>query len=192
MKPFTPLIKDNFFRDDELDLIWSELTLLSQPGILREPEGSGTATEDGEVLKRNRGLFLNEFYMDLTVSPLYRSCSRVFEGVTEEYSELGFAESFVLSTRKSNLLVQYYEDSDNYRLHKDLSITTVLYWFCKAPQSFEGGDLYFEDLDETIPFKSNRMVMFPSWARHAVTPVRMAKQDEPLMGRFSVTHFLTF
>lgn len=190
VKPFTPLVKRDFFTPEELENVWHELHVLSDPNVLAREDDTGPArTTDGLILKRNRGVFLSDFYIDINYSPVFRHARKIFEGITAEFSELGFAESAVLSTVKSNMLLQYYEDSDHYKPHKDYATTTVLYWFCKEPQSFEGGDLIFRQIDEKIKFANNTMVMFPSWAEHEVTPVKMTAEGDRL-GRFSVTQFL--
>lgn len=190
-KPFEVLVKDDFFTDYELGWIWKELTLLSRPGVLADPSETGSARTDNAPIKKNLGIFLHDYYCNVEHSPIFQFTRKIFQGITEEFSLLDFANVLVLSTRSSRFLLQYYEDSDHYPPHQDQCLTTVLYWLCKDPESFEGGDLYFPYLDETIKFKNNRMIMFPSWAYHSVTPVKMLKEGENL-GRYSVTQFLTF
>ena len=63
----------------------------------------------------------------------------------------------------------------------------VLYGYVKSPQKFKGGDIYFEELDKKIEFKNNRMVMFPGWALHQVSPVVMDEDEEDLNGRVCIT-----
>lgn len=190
MKPFQVLVKDDFFSEDELEMIWHELTILSSPSVLKEPQETGSAREQGKIIKQNRGIFLHEFYAHISYSPLFNATRKIFDGITEEFSEFGFAEASVLSTKTSTYLLQYYENADFYDYHFDSSITTVLYWLCKEPQAFSGGNLLFPELETTIDFKHNRMVMFPSWAKHGVSAVEMSETGN-LLGRFSITQFLT-
>jgi Rps23 Pro-64 3,4-dihydroxylase Tpa1-like proline 4-hydroxylase len=52
----------------------------------------------------------------------------------------------------------------------------------KEPLAFKGGDFVFGSWDQkqatkTIPFKNNRMVIFPSRVFHCVTPVEKTTTD---------------
>jgi hypothetical protein len=187
---FEPLIKHDFFTEEELELIWCELKILARPFILQTPEQTNSARVDGEIIKNNKGIFLDKFYLDMTKSPMFDACLKIFAGVTEEFANLCYVNSPVLQTRKSSMLLSYYEDSDYYLPHQDHSITTVLYWICQEPKAFTGGDLVFPEIDLTVPFINNTMVMFPSVAEHAVTKVKLDPNAGPHMGRFAITQFL--
>lgn len=187
---FEPLVKHDFFTEEELELIWCELKILARPHILRDPQDTNSAEVDGVLLKNNKGVFLDKFYLDVTRSPAFEASLKIFSGVTEEFADLCYVNSPVLQTRKSSMLLSYYENSDYYLPHQDQSITTVLYWLCKEPRAFTGGDLFFPEIDLTVPFQNNTMVMFPSVAEHGVTAVNMDENAPPLSGRFVFTHFL--
>lgn len=191
MKPFDILVKDNFFTPEELDIIWNEIHILSHPDVIRDPSETGSAKEGGVLVKQNKGIFFQDFYCDVHASPMYRASRKLFEGYTEEFADLGFAESYILSSRRSSFLLSYYGDGDHYAPHRDSACSTVLYWFCKEPRAFTGGDIYFSDIDKTVEFKNNRMIIFPSWAEHEVDEVKMLEPDNGLNGRFCVTQFLT-
>ena len=193
-KPFEYLLRDDFFTESELKLIWSEIALLSDPAVLRSEHDTGSAVnlQTGEPLKKNRGLFLLDFYTDLMNSPTFRAARKIFDNLTIEFSELCFANESVLMTRTSTMLISYYEDNDEYLKHRDTSAVTVLYWLCREPRGFEGGDLYFPQLDEWIEFKNNRMIMFPSQAFHQVSPVKLLAEPNTGMGRFCFSQFLLF
>jgi predicted 2-oxoglutarate/Fe(II)-dependent dioxygenase YbiX len=189
---FEPLIKKDFFTPDELELIWYELKLMSHPKVVNGPDLTKSATVDGVIQKTNKGIFFNEYFRDVTNSATFRAAGKIFEGITEEFADLSFVNSPVLQTGTSSMLLSYYEDSDYYKPHQDRSITTVLYWFCQEPKAFTGGDLVFPEIDMTVPFENNMMVMFPSVGSHAVTEVRLDPDSPPYSGRFAVTHFLNF
>jgi hypothetical protein len=191
-RDYEPLVIRNFFTEAELDSIWYELKFLAQPHLLQDPEHTGTATENDKPIKQNKGIFFADIYRSFDQSSIYTAGQKLFKGITEDFSEMSFANWPVLQTTHSRWLLSYYEDSDHYAPHRDTATTTVLFWFCQEPRAFTGGDLHFHEIDETVKFESNTMVMFPSWATHSVDPVKMKEKTGPHQGRFCVTAFLSY
>ncbi len=191
-RPFEYLIKDNFFTEGELEKIWKEVDLLSDPEVLESSETTGSAVDPrtGERLKRNKGVFLLNVYKLLEYSQTFRICRKIFQEDTTRFSKMCFANSAVMMTTTSTMLMSYYEDNDCYLPHQDNAVTTVLYWLNREPKGFTGGDLYLEDLDEWIPYRNNTMIMFPSHARHAVSEIRMKPDAAPGTGRYCFSQFL--
>ena len=69
---------------------------------------------------------------------------------------------------------------------------SVLIWFYRKPKRFDGGDLIFTDLNETVKCKHNRMILFPSYYYHKVNKVTMEEQyRNKSLGRFCLTHFFS-
>jgi Rps23 Pro-64 3,4-dihydroxylase Tpa1-like proline 4-hydroxylase len=91
-------------------------------------------------------------------------------------------------TNKDSTFVSYYEDSDHFKPHFDVFQFTALIWLYKEPKQFEGGDLIFNELNEKIEIKNNRMLFFPSYLLHSVEEVKM-KINEFGMGRYCISHF---
>ena len=61
--PFPFLEIENMYSQDELKLIWQELEFLNQLDKFKGPEETGSAKNpEGEVLKKNSGLYLDELY----------------------------------------------------------------------------------------------------------------------------------
>lgn len=191
-REYEPLIIREFFTPHELEEIWHELRFLSQDSVLQNPEHTGTATEGDKILKKNRGVFFTDVYRNIQVSPTYRHAQKIFDGITENFSEMSFANWPVLQTSHSSWLLSYYENSDYYSPHRDRATTTVLFWFCQEPRAFSGGNLHFHEIDEEVEFQNNTMVMFPSWAQHSVDPVKMENKTGAFQGRYCVTAFLSY
>jgi hypothetical protein len=185
------LVKD-FFTSEELESIWEELTFLNNPAIMLPPEKTAAAMDpEGRPLKNNSGLFLKDFYVNPLSSPLIRFSQKVFSGYTREFSTLHPTNRNILSTRRSTYLLSYYEDSDYYAPHSDHAETTALFWLFREPKRFQGGDLKFDDTCEVIPVENNCMIMFPSWALHSVSEVKMDEEHRSKkLGRYCFTQFL--
>ncbi len=187
------IYKENFFTEEELCSIWKELEFINSPLILEDPGDTGTAVDDdGVPLKQNSGVFLDRLFVDYArVSSIYNCASKIFQGSTLEYSKLSFNSTAILSTRKSSCLVSYYDHGDSYKEHHDLCVVTCLFWFYKEPKKFSGGDLFLPQFNKTFSAKNNSMLMFPSHARHLVTPVLIEEENRGKgLGRYCVTVFL--
>jgi len=191
MEKIPYLLEDNFFTSEELNAIWVELEFLNRPSLMLDPDLTASATEWGEIKKKNRGVFLNNVYKHLDVSPIWVASRKLFSGYTFNFSELSMVNKVALETNHSSMLMSYYEDGDYYLPHRDTASVTTLYWFFREPKRFEGGDLIFTETGETVEVKHNRMIMFPSWAEHAVTNVALSDEFKNRgLGRYCVTHFL--
>ena len=64
--PFEHVIIENYYDDDELELMWKEIEFLT-PRLL-DPEFTSTATQNGLYLKNGSGIFLDEVYKNRNAS----------------------------------------------------------------------------------------------------------------------------
>lgn len=192
MKKIPHLLVKNFFTVEELKFIWKELEFLNNPFVMLPPENTGSALDSfGALMKNNSGIFLKQVYIDLGNSPLVRFSQKIFEGHTEEFGLLSPTNRNVLLTRTSDYLLSYYEDTNYYAPHSDRGETTVLFWFFREPKRFQGGDLKFDDTGEVITVENNCMLMFPSWALHSVSEVRVnAEHRNKNLGRYCFAQLL--
>ena len=209
-KNFPYIIVDNFYDKNELDLIWKELDFfLDFDGDkLEDPKDTGSARDnEGEVIKKNKGIFLDSFYGDRAyhVSNILR-CSRKLYNNWEKivgknpnwyFKMLNGSNDYL---NYDTTLLSYYEDSDYYESHTDTAILTIVTWFYKEPKGFVGGDFILnakkdkhplnEYEPQTIEVKNNRMVIFPSQIPHQVIPIQMKDKNKKGMGRYCLTNFL--
>ena len=187
MKAFDVLCKDNFLDDEELKAVWGEIEQFYKEGLFqRDKIHHGSAEHNGEALA-SRQAFFPIYYKNWRYIQADKASQKLYKGITEEFSKLGFANHAVLLSNTHNLIYSLYVNGDDYKKHRDNSCATCLIWLCKEPQKFKGGDIYFEELDKKIEFKNNRMVMFPGWALHQVSPVVMDDDEEDLNGRVCIT-----
>jgi predicted 2-oxoglutarate/Fe(II)-dependent dioxygenase YbiX len=188
------VIYDDFFNKEEMSKIWSEMLFLTSPDKMLTPEKSGSALDrDGKVLKKNSAIFLETFYADRNVSNISTITNKVFDKqVRDDLKMVGGLFDFLEIANVEYNFLSYYEENDYYDSHRDNSIFTALFWLNREPKKFEGGDLVFEHLNETIEYKSNRLVIFPSFFFHAVTPVKMLGNYTPFGGdgRYTMTKFI--
>ena len=85
----------------------------------------------------------------------------------------------------------YYENSDFYKTHNDISYLTILIWLYKEPKKFKGGELELNETSNIIDCKNNRLIMFRGDNYHTVNPVTMDKEHiDNMNGRFTLTYFL--
>lgn len=88
-----------------------------------------------------------------------------------------------LYTDTSQMLLSKYANGDHYDWHRDYNPTvTMNLMLAKEPLKFKGGDFVFGSWDrktetKTVPFKNNRLVIFPSRVYHRVTPVEKTDTD---------------
>jgi SM-20-related protein len=95
-----------------------------------------------------------------------------------------------------------HKDGDFFSLHRDSftgsdrdktrgdRLITAVYYFHQTPRAFSGGDLHIHPFDKSTPAviepRDNRLVAFPSFMLHEVTPVTVPS-GEFADSRFSVS-----
>ena len=192
------IIRD-WFLPEELDLIWSELDVICSPFVLQKPEQTGAArTDDGAgFLKKGHGLFIDHFYENKReVSHILNIGRRVFspqivEALTKEdphFQHIGKCDS-------DFTLVNYYEQGDEYKMHTDMCVYTANIVLWREPKKFDGGKFIIQSGEKEIDFdlRSNDMIIFPGFTRHAVTPMTMHGDATPWRsGRYSIANFISY
>lgn len=187
------LLEKDYFSEEELGLIWRELDHLNRPGVFDPPENTGSALdrETQEVRKQNSGLWIHDIYKKPRFSSIFSCVHKLFQGYTYKYSNVHYTNGAVLQTVASTHLISYYENRDHYKPHRDVAVATALHWLWKEPKKFQGGELTFTETGETIPLTNNTMIIFPSYAEHAVSPVIMEPEDMGKgLGRYCISTFL--
>ena len=79
-EPFPHLIIENFYTDEELELIWEELKFLTRPGKLYEPGYIHGAVDyqTGEFLTKSRSIQLDTAYNDKNLSNIITVTQKLF------------------------------------------------------------------------------------------------------------------
>ena len=191
-EPFHFILVDDTYDKFELALIWKELDFLISADKLHGGDGTGTATDmQGNVLKSNKGIFLEHVYLSRDYSNILTANRKLFmDGILRP------KDSWFFSTQKydyDSTLISYYEDGDYYRPHQDDVKVTACTWFWKEPKLFTGGNLFFPDYDIQIEIQNNSTILFPSHVRHAVENVKMDEKDKGKgHGRICMSQFINY
>ena len=181
---------EDFYTEREENLIKQELDFLLPS--LKGPEGTMSATKQGETLKQNTGIFVDTVYTDRSYSQILTLNRKLFSLLEEQKESLTNKDWFFKNQQTTGdyTLVSYYEQSDYYKSHSDNALYTSLCWFYREPKSFSGGNLTFTDFDISIECKNNRMIVFPSMINHEVSEVRMDEEKVGQgLGRWCLTQF---
>jgi Rps23 Pro-64 3,4-dihydroxylase Tpa1-like proline 4-hydroxylase len=192
---FPHLIVDDWFDEQEYKQVWSELNfyLANKKNLVRSEDTPEVAYVDNKPIGHNA-----RCYPDLIFAEDQRKYSHImtlvdkfrtewFHDLGKQTFENGQFNSFTSSNRDTTM-ISYYESGDRYHTHFDTCAFTSLIWLHKKPKGYSGGDFYIDKPKIKIDCKDNRMVLFPSWYDHSVTPVTM-NTNEPNHGRITITHF---
>jgi hypothetical protein len=184
------VIIDNFYSEDQLKNIMSELKCISQRDVLTSTENLLTAEIQNSFIANKTGVFLESIYENWQDSPMITHAMENFikkevretlEGYNNLYRILYFCD------RRSYLL-SYYENGGYYAKHTDLTIFTILNWFNTDPKNFTGGDmkLFSSNSKKTseIEFKHNRVLLIPGCTPHEVTEINSNIKEYSGDGRY--------
>lgn len=191
---FPLIVIDDYYSEEELNLIWEELNFLCRKDVLylgSDPKSGGASNEFGNPLKNNYSIFLDDlFSYDRKFSNILTVNRKLFKCWSDIISQNThwFFQNFECFVDYT--LLSYYENQNHYKFHRDNASITCLSWFYKKPKKFEGGDLFFEN-ESKIELLNNRTVLFPSMMLHSVDHVIMDEKDlNKKLGRFCITQFL--
>ena len=190
-KPFPHLIVDNFYDDEELELIWEELKFYTKPGKLLEAKDFG-----GVVEKTNhRALQLDviyDGYRDLSnILTVNRKLftSKILDVFAEIHESCWIAPMCDYDITK----VRYYHDKEYYEAHTDKSFQFLAFsYFYKEPKKFTGGELFFPKHNYELTCENNSIIILPGWVKHGVKEVKIEDSNYyDGWGRYSITSFFT-
>ena len=190
-KPFPHLIVNNFYNDEELELIWEELKFYTKPGKLLEAKDFG-----GVVEKTNhRALQLDviyDGYRDLSnILTVNRKLftSKILDVFAEIHESCWIAPMSDYDITK----VRYYHDKEYYEAHTDKSFQFLAFsYFYKEPKKFIGGELFFPKHNYELTCENNSIIILPGWVKHGVKEVKIEDSNYyDGWGRYSITSFFT-
>jgi hypothetical protein len=190
------LIIDKWYSEEEEYCVWKELDFYQTTELEKGEETIIAKGDDGEPLGKHLRIHLNSLY-----NPQFRNKSHILRLSTKIQNETFhkkvleanpiYGRNFT-STNHDYNLISYYEDKHFYKPHIDSFLWTMLIWFYKKPKNFTGGELVFVDRKEIIELKHNRMILFPSYFLHEVTPIQVNKDFKKGDGRYTITKFLNY
>ena len=194
--PRAHLVMDDFFAPSALAAVFRELPSLDRllkPGLVRDLGHDGQSLFFEHERRKNKAVWLHDPSRTLR---LFR------EQLWSEELVVGFEQAreplfqIIPSCWAPHLQVSSYMTGDHYAFHEDegagVNLTAIVF-LAQEPKKVRGGDLVLAyDGDETtIPFRNNRLLVFPSKTPHRVTPVRVAS-DDPRNARISLQCWLTY
>lgn len=193
--PRAHLVMDDFFGPDALREVFRELARLEptlKAGLVREIGHDGQSVFFAHRRRQNRAvwmhdpsptirLFRERFWADDLVA--------AFDGAREPLFQV------IPECSAPNLQFSSYMTGDHYDFHEDEGAgvnMTVIVFLALAPEKVRGGDLVlsYEGEEVRIPFRHNRLVVFPSKTLHRVTKVKVDSED-PRHARISLQCWLT-
>ena len=195
--PFPHLIIDNFYNEEELELIWEELNYYTKPGKLFEAENYGGVVGYTSA----KAIVLDSVYRNFSKSGgnNYRPLSNILtvnrklfkSGVLDVFSEIHDCCILANQSNSDTTKVRYYHNGDSYDPHTDRPFHFLAFsYFYKEPKKFEGGELYFPRYDYEISCDNNSMIIFPGWVEHGVKEVKIDDSDYfDGYGRYAITSF---
>ena len=194
--PFPHIIYDNFYNQEELDLVWEELKYYTKPGKLLEAKDFG-----GVINKTNsHAIALDAVYINDTKNNVnYRKLSNILTvnrklflpEILEPFANIHDCCSIAPLASYDITKIRYYHDEEYYAPHLDKTFQFLEFsYFYKEPKKFEGGELYFPDYNYELPCTNNSMIIFPGWVRHGVKKVSIKNSDYyDGWGRYCISSF---
>lgn len=192
-KVFPFLVIDDFYNEEEQELIWSELEV-HRDKLIRG-HGGIAKDETGFDLASLKRFSLDRLYEGRRQdSKIFSVYNKVYsEDVKQAYRETTPSSKTFETTNNDATILNYYENGDEYKEHSDVFMHSCLIFFYKQPKKFTGGDLVFTDSGTTVECLHNRMLLFPSYYLHRVTEIEMKEEDRNKgLGRYSFAHFYTY
>ena len=194
--PRAHLVMDDFFAEAALATVFEELPALDpllKPGLVRDIGHDGQSVFFEHERRKNKAVWIHDpsktlqlFREQLWSAPLIGSFAQAREPLFQ----------IIPNCWAPHLQVSSYMTGDHYAFHEDegagVNLTAIVF-IAAEPKKVRGGDLVLAyDGDETtIPFRNNRLVIFPSKTLHRVTPVRVASTN-PRHARISLQCWLTY
>jgi Rps23 Pro-64 3,4-dihydroxylase Tpa1-like proline 4-hydroxylase len=192
-EPFHYLIIKNLWSEKEHKEMLDEMFHLESKKLFLSPEDTGGAKdEDGNVLKKNKAVWLDNVWLDRNYSSVLTHNRKIFDFINENAAQ----ESWYFQGLKfdnDSTLISYYENSDYYAPHRDHGLVTALSYFFVEPKKFNGGEIIFTDYDLKFEVTNNLTIVFPSNIKHEVSEISLdEKHKDKGLGRFCMNQFLDF
>jgi hypothetical protein len=195
------VVVDNFYTEEQLQEIMTELKWLTKNSILVAPEDTGSAENEFGSVASKSGIFLEQVFKNWRHSALISHSitqlnSKEFVDSLTKHNEL-YKILFYCNSRSH--LLSYYENSDFYKPHTDACVFTALNYFHTEPKQWEGGEMvlssFTSDKNATVEIRNNRIILITSNTFHGVNEIKskIQKVDGKYSGngRYCNSIFLT-
>jgi len=181
-KPFDYIIIDDFYTAKEKKLVLEEILAVERHGTTAKKSGGHS------TLKTGSGVFLDILF------DKKREQSKILTANRKLFSDEVYTQAIKLNAFFGHLgtcdadstLINYYNNNEYYGPHKDLTVLSAVTFF--GIGSFTGGNFYFDEYDEIVEYKENRLVLFPSCVSHQALPIQCDDNSR----RVSIAQFLLY
>tara|TARA_A100001011_G_C14093023_1_gene749458 strand:+ start:170 stop:877 length:708 start_codon:yes stop_codon:yes gene_type:complete len=193
-EPIPYLLAKNYFSDEDIDSMLTELRFIT-PKMNYNPPSGDIPQEKGEW-KQNNQIYLDDLYTDRSTSTILNCMNKIYDDkdLIHALKSTSWFYNVWNYTNLDQSFVAYYENTDFYKAHRDIAIISIMYWIWEEPKSFTGGDLHLTNYNIEIPMERNQLLIMPSSINHAVDAIQMNKEYENQefsgMGRYCVARFL--
>ena len=169
------LVVENAFDKNVYEEIWEETLKFAKSKHLSDKQeitGVAILPDGTPAASGKNGIYLDLFYENRLESAYLRNYKKfITEFAQNKEIQKSITWRAVFRTTRDTTLFSKYDNNGYYEGHTDQSVVTQLFWICSSPQKFTGGDLVLVDLDLKIEYCSNKVIFFPGWVEHIVTPV---------------------
>ena len=153
----------------------------------------GGQNADGSAKNANNVMFIE----DIFAPPLYQF-TRVYQETAKVLQELNEYCATHLEAKHSAMadlgngfhwktLLSGYKDGGKYDLHRDSAIASCVWW---VGDNYQGGNIYFPDLELEFESKEFTGIVFPSFYRHIVRDIKSEEKDKFI--RYTISGFLNY
>ena len=196
-KPFPHLIINNFYNQEELDLIWEELNFYTKPGKLLEAKDFGGIPDKTNshalLLDSLYGKSVGESSASLrSISNILQVNRKLFTSTAlEEFAKIDDCCCIANQSNYDVTKVRYYHNGEYYDPHTDKPFHFLAFsYFYKEPKRFTGGEVIFPKYNYEYPCNNNSMIILPGWVEHGVNEVSINDSDYyDGYGRYCISSF---
>ena len=161
---------DDMYTAEEIVVLKKELEFLKVVIKQQTNDETNPASKDGVSLKNGHGIFLDTVYSDRKFSQILQANRRIFNTeLVDVLLENSCVYGHLSNANYDATLINFYDDTETYKAHKDSSVFTALTFFRFG--NFDGGELSFVDYGVSIEPVEGRTVIFPGCVRHQAEPV---------------------
>ena len=189
-EPFPHLIIEDFYNEEELQLIWEELTFYTKPGKLVEAKDFGGVVDKTNSHALELDGVYNEKYRNLsnilTVNRKLFTCEAL-----HLFAKIHDCCWIATESNYDITKVRYYHNDEYYEPHTDKPFHFLAFsYFYKEPKRFSGGEVYFPDYNYEYSCDNNSMIILPGWVTHGVKQVKIDNSDYyDGYGRYCISSF---
>ena len=172
-KDFGYIVIEDVYTDNELELIWSELSVLNFMMNLdgqRENRLESSALKDNVKLYTGDGISLDTVYQKRNYSPILTYNRKIFDAEIFDALSKTHPSNYMIPN-KDRTMINRYTKGDRYLPHHDEAYYTAITVLNYNPENIRGGSFRFPDYNIDCNLETNCCVLFPSWVKHEATSV---------------------